>query len=82
MTDAPGGGAAQLRKLLRRELRRVGASGLSLYVDGPRDVVRVMSRADSERRHAVPTNEALVLLRALPDGAGVDAALDAFAATP
>jgi hypothetical protein len=82
MTGRRRSDAAQLRKLLRRELRRVGASGLSLYVDGPRGVIRVTSRDDGRRRHAVPTDEALALLRALPDGAGVEAALSAFAAAP
>ena len=34
-------GAAQARKRLRRELRRVGADGVRLYIDGPRGIARV-----------------------------------------
>ena len=37
--------AAQARKRLRRELRRVGADGVSLYIDGPRGTVRLRSHA-------------------------------------
>jgi hypothetical protein len=70
-------GAAQLRKLLRRELRRVGAADASLYIDGPRGVVRVRFPS-RERELNVPVSEALALLRTLPNGAGAEAADDAL----
>ena len=80
--DAPvhAHGAAQLRKRLRRELRRLDAAGLSLYVDGRRDTVRLASPAD-HRRQLVPADEALARLSELPDGAGVQATLDGLAGT-
>ncbi len=71
-------GAAQLRKLLRRELRRVGAADASLYIDGPRGVVRVRF-PNQERELHVPVSEALALLRTLPNAAGPQVALDALA---
>jgi len=71
-------GAAQLRKLLRRELRRVGAADASLYIDGPRGVVRVRF-PNQERELHVPVSEALALLRTLPNGAGPQVAVDALA---
>jgi hypothetical protein len=71
-------GAAHLRKLLRRELRRVGAADASLYIDGPRGVVRV--RFPSQERYLrVPVSEALAQLRTLPNAAGAEAAVDALA---
>jgi hypothetical protein len=73
-------GAAQLRKLLRRELRRVGAASSSLYIDAPRGVVRVRF-PNQERDLNVPVGEALARLRALPDGGGPQAALEALAKT-
>ena len=71
-------GAAQLRKLLRRELRRVGAADASLYIDGPRGVVRVRF-PNQERELHVPVSEALALLRTLPNGAGPQVAVVALA---
>ena len=73
-------GAAQLRKRLRRELRRLDAAGLSLYVDGRRDTVRLAVRANHQRQ-LVPADEALARLSELPDGAGVQATLDGLART-
>ena len=75
---SPVRGAAQLRKLLRRELRRVGAADASLYIDGPRGVVRVRF-PNQERELHVPVSEALALLRTLPNGAGPQVAVDALA---
>src|SRR5580693_1903197 len=74
----PARGAAQLRKLLRRELRRLGAADASLYIDGPRGVVRVRF-PNLERELHVPVSEALALLRTLPNGAGRQVAVDALA---
>jgi hypothetical protein len=71
-------GAAQLRKVLRRELLRVGAAGASLYIDGPRGLVRVRFPSQERELH-VPVREALALLRTLPNGAGQQAAIDALA---
>lgn len=72
-------GAADWRKRLRRELLRVGAIGVSVYVDGPRGTVHVRfpQRAD---RITVDAHEALQLLRSLPDAAGVEATLTALSA--
>ena len=70
-------GAAQLRKRLRGELRRVGAAEVSLYIDGPRGVVRLRFQSrDGDFRVAV--SEGLELLRALPNGAGTEATSDAL----
>jgi hypothetical protein len=63
--------AAQWRKRLRRELQRVGAGKISLYIDGPRGIARLQF-ADHGGRLSVPAEDALDLLRALPDGAGVE----------
>lgn len=63
---------------MRRELRRVGAADPSLYIDGPRGVVRVRFPRPG-REAQLPVNEALALLRTLPDGAGPQAAVDALA---
>ena len=70
-------GAAQLRKRLRGELRRIGAAEVSLYIDGPRGVLRLKfpGRAGDFR---LPVSEGLALLRALPNGAGTQATVDAF----
>jgi hypothetical protein len=71
-------GAAQVRKRLRRELRRVGADGVSLYIDGPRGIARLrFPRHDSVLELA--PGEALDLLRSLPNGAGAQATIDALA---
>lgn len=71
-------GAAQARKRLRRELRRVGADGVSLYIDGPRGSVRLrFPRQD--RWLELAMGEALDLLRSLPNGAGAQATSDALA---
>jgi hypothetical protein len=70
-------GAAHLRKRLRRELRRVGADGVSLYIDGPRGIARLrFTRQD--RWLELPPGEALDLLRSLPNGAGAQATIDAL----
>jgi hypothetical protein len=71
-------GAAQLRKLLRRELRRVGAADASLYIDAPRGAVCVRFPSPERELH-VPVSEALALLRTLPNGAGPEEAVDALA---
>jgi hypothetical protein len=71
-------GAAQLRKLLRRELRRLGAADASLYIDGPRGVVHVRFPNQEPELH-VPVSVALALLRTLPNGAGPQVAVDALA---
>jgi hypothetical protein len=71
-------GAAQVRKRLRRELRRVGADGVSLYIDGPRGIARLrFPRQDSVLELA--PGQALDLLRSLPNGAGAQATIDALA---
>jgi hypothetical protein len=62
--------AAQWRKRLRRELQRVGADEVSLYIDGPRGIARL--RFADRDGLSVPAEDALHLLRALPDGAGVE----------
>ena len=63
--------AAQWRKRLRRELQRVGADNVSLYIDGPRGIARLRF-ADHGDGLSVPAEDAIHLLRALPDGAGVE----------
>ena len=62
-------GAAQVRKRLRRELRRVGADGVSLYIDGPRGIARRRFPRQDRWLELAP-GEALDLLRSLPNGAG------------
>jgi len=57
----------------------VGAPGLSLYVDGRRGSVRVVSLDGAPRRYVLPASDALALLHALPDGAGLEATHDALA---
>ncbi len=71
-------GAAQVRKRLRRELRRVGADGVSLYIDGPRGIARLRFPRRDRWLELAP-GEALDLLRSLPDGAGAQATVDALA---
>ena len=71
-------GAAQLRKRLRRELRRVGADGVSLYIDGPRGIARLRFPGQDRWLELVP-GEALDLLRSRPNGAGAQATVDALA---
>ncbi len=75
---APARGAAELRKRLRRELRRTGAADVSLYIDGSRGTARVRTAG---REASVPVGEGLEVLRSLADGAGVEAVLDALART-
>ncbi len=70
-------GAAQVRKRLRRELRRVGADGVSLYVDGPRGIARLRFSSQDRWLKLAP-GEALDLLRSLPNGAGAQATVDAL----
>ena len=71
-------GAAQVRKRLRRELRRVGADGVSLYIDGPRGIARLRFPGQDRWLELAP-GEALELLRSLPNGAGAQATVDALA---
>lgn len=71
-------GAAQLRKRLRRELRRVGADGVSLYIDGPRGIARLRFPRQDRSLELAP-GEALDLLRSVPNGAGAQATIDALA---
>jgi hypothetical protein len=62
-------GAAQVRKRLRRELRRVGADGVSLYIDGPRGIARLrFPRQDRWLDIELVPGEALDVLRSLPNG--------------
>jgi len=77
VTRRPARGAAQLRKRLRGELRRVGGAGVRLYIDGPRGVVRLQFPIrDGDFR--VPVSEALALLHALPSGTGTEATVAAL----
>jgi hypothetical protein len=71
-------GAAEWRKRLRRELLRVGAANVSVYVDGRRGIayLRFPKHAD---RLAPGAHDALALLRSLPDRAGVEATFSALA---
>jgi hypothetical protein len=71
-------GAAQVRKLLRRELRRVGADGVSLYIDGPRGIARLRFPGQ-ERWLDLAPGTAMELVRSLPNGAGAQATIDALA---
>jgi hypothetical protein len=71
-------GAAQVRKRLRRELRRVGADSGGLYIDGPRGIARLRFPGQDRWLEAAP-GEALEILRSLPDGAGAQATVDALA---
>ena len=71
-------GAAQVRKRLRRELRRVGADGVRLYIDGPRGIARLRFPRQDRWLELAP-GEALDLLRSLPNGAGAQATIDALA---
>jgi hypothetical protein len=70
--------AAALRKLLRRELVRLDAAGLGVYVHGIAATVRLTEPRTGERASA-PAAAALAALRALPDRSGARAALDALA---
>jgi hypothetical protein len=70
--------AAEVRKLLRRELRRVGADGVSLYIDGPRGIARLRFPGRDRWLELAP-GEAVELLRSLPNGAGAKATVDALA---
>ena len=71
-------GAAQARKRLRRELRRVGADDVSLYIDGPRGIVRLRFPRQDRWLELAPA-EALDLLRSLPNGAGAQPTIEALA---
>ncbi len=70
-------GAADWRKRLRRELRRVGAADASIYLDGPRGVVH-LRLAGHDNRIDVDVRRALEQLRSVPDRAGIEAALKAL----
>jgi hypothetical protein len=70
-------GAAHWRKRLRRELLRVGAANVSVYVDGPRGIVHMRFPEHGDRIN-VDVREALRLLSSLPDGAGVETTLKAL----
>ena len=76
----PAHNAAQWRKRLRHELARVGANEVSLYIDGPRGIVRLRfpNRAG---QFSVPPDDALRSLRSLPDGAGVEQTVNTIAQT-
>jgi hypothetical protein len=71
-------GSAQVRKRLRRELRRIGADGVSLYIDGPRGIARLRFPPEDRWLELAPS-EALALLRSVPNGAGAQATVDALA---
>jgi hypothetical protein len=70
--------AAALRKILRRELVRLDAAGLGVYVHGTTAAVRLTEVRSGERASA-PAAAALAALRGLPDGSGARATLDALA---
>jgi hypothetical protein len=72
--------AAEWRKLLQRELRRVGANRVSLYVDGPRGTVRLRF-PDHAGQFVVPADDVLELLRSLTDDAGVEQTVETLART-
>jgi len=74
----PAHNAAQWRKRLRRELQRVGAEEVSLYIDGPRGIARLRF-SDHAGRFSVSADDALRSLRSLPDGAGMERTVDAIA---
>jgi hypothetical protein len=59
---------------------RVGASNVSLYIDGPRGIARLRF-PDHPGQFSVLADEALRLLRSLPDGAGVEQTVNAIART-
>jgi hypothetical protein len=85
MTSDPAPGravhnAAQWRKRLQRELRRVGANQVSLYIDGPRGVVRLRF-PDHTGQFSVPADDALERLRSLADGAGLEQTINTIART-
>ena len=67
--------SAELRKLLRRELRRLDAGQVGIYVHG--GVVRLTDSRNGDRA-AVPAAVALAAPAALPDGADGDAAVGAL----
>ena len=70
--------AAAVRKIIRRELVRLDAAGLGVYAHGATGAVRLTDRGTGERASG-PADAALAALRALPDGSGAQAALDALA---
>jgi hypothetical protein len=72
--------AAQWRKLLQRELRRVGANKVSLYVDGPRGTVRLRF-PDHAGQFVVPVDDVLEQLRSLADDVGLEQTIDTIART-
>lgn len=72
--------AAHWRKRLRRELRRVGANKVSLYVDGPRGTVRLRF-PDHAGQFVVPADEVLEQLRSLTDDVGLEQTIDTIART-
>ena len=76
----PAHNAAQWRKRLRRELQRVGASKVSLYIDGPRGIARLRF-PDHAGQFSMHAGEALRLLRSVPDGAGVQKTVNTIAGT-
>jgi hypothetical protein len=72
--------AAHWRKQLQRELRRVGANKVSLYVDGRRGTVRLRF-PDHAGQFVVPADELLEQLRSLTDDLGVEQTIDTIART-
>ena len=72
--------AAHWRKRLQRELRRIGANNVGLYVDGPRGLVRLRFPGHAGQ-FVLSANDALAQLRSLADGAGVEQAINTIAPT-
>jgi hypothetical protein len=70
--------AAQWRNRLQRELRRVGANKVSLYVDVPRGTVRLRFPGHTGQ-FVVPADDLLEQLRSLTDNAGVGQTVDTIA---
>jgi hypothetical protein len=72
--------AAQWRKRLQRELRRVGANKVSLYLDGPRGTVRLRF-PDHAGQFVVPADDVLDQLRSLTDDVGVEQTIETIVRT-
>ncbi len=70
-------GAAGWRKRLRRELRRVGAADVSIYLDGRRGVAHLRFAGHGDRID-VGVSDALEELGSLPDRAGLEAVVKAL----
>ncbi|MHB1570702.1 MAG: hypothetical protein ACYC0H_16065 [Solirubrobacteraceae bacterium] len=70
-------GAADWRKRLRRELQRAGTPNVSVYIDGQRGTVRLRF-AEHREQFRIGAQDALELLRAVPDRAGVETIIRAL----